>query len=239
MDSGLASLHKILKDETRRKIVLLLNEKNSLSYTELMKALEIDNTGRMNYHLKVLGDLIFKKDDGQYALTGKGKLASRLLLEFPEENRRQLGMKPKWWRKFWIAQAIIATGFLIFFLISYFIDYVSFSMLYQSIFFIISGIGIAYMITHILKDVLSEKERLRFNRALFIMFGIFIIGFFQWIALMTFLRDSGINRLIINTFGKDFAGIFAIISYIMCYVAGGYIGNWIGKKRDYRISKCS
>jgi DNA-binding transcriptional ArsR family regulator len=56
---------KVLKDETRRKIVLLLNEKGSLSYTDLMKALEIDNTGRMNYHLKVLGGLVMKREDGQ------------------------------------------------------------------------------------------------------------------------------------------------------------------------------
>jgi predicted transcriptional regulator len=98
MNSGFASLHKVLKDETRRKIVLLLNEKGSLSYTDLMKTLEIDNTGRMNYHLKVLDDLIMKREDGQYALTEKGKLASRLLLDFPDENRQQLGMKPKWWR---------------------------------------------------------------------------------------------------------------------------------------------
>jgi DNA-binding transcriptional ArsR family regulator len=86
MNNGLASLHKVLKDEMRRRIVLLLNEKGSLSYTDLMKALEIDNTGRVNYHLKVLDDLVMKKEDGQYALTEKGKLASRLLLEFPEDN---------------------------------------------------------------------------------------------------------------------------------------------------------
>ena len=94
MNSGLVSLHKILKDETRRKIVLLLSEKGSLTYTELIKALEIDNTGRMNYHLKILDDLVLKRDDGRYALTEKGELASRLLLEFPEENRQKLGMKP-------------------------------------------------------------------------------------------------------------------------------------------------
>jgi uncharacterized membrane protein YqjE len=86
MNSGLASLHKVLKDETRRNIVLLLNEKGSLSYTDLMKTLEIDNTGRMNYHLKVLADLIMKSEEGQYALTEKGKLASRILLEFPEDD---------------------------------------------------------------------------------------------------------------------------------------------------------
>ena len=57
MSSGLTSLHKILKEETRRKIMLLLNEKQSLSYTELLDATETGSTGLLNYHLKVLGDL--------------------------------------------------------------------------------------------------------------------------------------------------------------------------------------
>jgi predicted transcriptional regulator len=86
MTNGFASLHKVLKDETRRRIVLLLNEKGSLSFTDLMNTLEIDNTGRMNYHLKVLDDLIAKRENGKYALTEKGKLSSQLLLELPENT---------------------------------------------------------------------------------------------------------------------------------------------------------
>ena len=58
MSSGLASLHKVLKDKTRRRIILLLQERGSLGYVDLMKALGIENTGKMNYHLKVLGDLL-------------------------------------------------------------------------------------------------------------------------------------------------------------------------------------
>jgi DNA-binding transcriptional ArsR family regulator len=45
MSSGIASLYKILKDETRSKIVLLLNERGSLSYTELMETLGFVTTG--------------------------------------------------------------------------------------------------------------------------------------------------------------------------------------------------
>jgi hypothetical protein len=35
------------------KIVLLLNEKGSISYTELMETLGFVTTGLFNYHLKV------------------------------------------------------------------------------------------------------------------------------------------------------------------------------------------
>ena len=86
MSSNIADLHKILKDETRRKIVILLHEQGNLSYVDLMKALGIANTGKMNYHLKVLGDLLTKTEEGKYTLTEKGNLASRLLLEFPEKR---------------------------------------------------------------------------------------------------------------------------------------------------------
>ena len=65
MNSGLASLHKILKDETRSKAILLLNEKGAMSYTDLMDELGIVSTGLINYHLKVLGDLVQKNDAGQ------------------------------------------------------------------------------------------------------------------------------------------------------------------------------
>jgi len=81
MSSGLTSLHKILKDDTRQKIILLLNEKGSLGYTELLDATEASSTGLLNYHLKVLGDLLTltKNEAGQYLLSEKGKLAFRLL----------------------------------------------------------------------------------------------------------------------------------------------------------------
>ncbi len=59
--SGIDSLHKILKDPTRRKAILLLND-GSLTYTELMDKLDIISTGTLNYHLKVLGDLVEKDE---------------------------------------------------------------------------------------------------------------------------------------------------------------------------------
>jgi hypothetical protein len=90
MSSGVDSLHKILKDETRRRILLLLRDKQSLSYTELIGALEISSTGKLNYHLKVLGDLLSKTEDGRYGLTQRGALACQLLIEFPEKAANRL-----------------------------------------------------------------------------------------------------------------------------------------------------
>ena len=63
MSENLSNLHKILKDETRVRILEILENKASLSYGDLLSQSSITNTGRLNYHLKVLGDLISK--DGE------------------------------------------------------------------------------------------------------------------------------------------------------------------------------
>jgi hypothetical protein len=78
-----ASLHKILKDQTRRAILECLNSNGPTPYLELMKEVGVTNTGRFNYHLKTLSDLITKDVDGKYTLTERGKLAIQLLDQFP------------------------------------------------------------------------------------------------------------------------------------------------------------
>jgi ArsR family transcriptional regulator, arsenate/arsenite/antimonite-responsive transcriptional repressor len=95
MGVNLNSLHKVLKDETRRKILAILSERGSASYSELMAELQIASTGRLNYHLKVLNGLISKDAEGRYVLSEKGKAAHRLLTEFPQigeklEEKRKL-----------------------------------------------------------------------------------------------------------------------------------------------------
>jgi hypothetical protein len=80
---NLSKLHGVLKDETRARILNLLGEKGTLSYTELQSSLGIEHTGRLNYHLKVLGDLLSKDEQtGRYALSEKGMAAVQLLGKF-------------------------------------------------------------------------------------------------------------------------------------------------------------
>ena len=228
MNSGMASLHKILKDDTRRKIILLLNEKGSLAYTELLYSTEAGSTGLLNYHLKVLEDLLSKNDKGEYILTEKGKLASRLLVEFPEENRQRLGLKPKWWRKFWIVSGSLAITFLIIHLAGYFLGYTDIAGLYRGILWIASAIGITYTTQHIIKEVISEKSRLKMQRILLLIFGTVGIGGFLWIALMGFFYLSGI-RSAFNQIMGDLS--FAVILLIICYISGAFAGDWISKRR--------
>jgi DNA-binding transcriptional ArsR family regulator len=237
MDSGLATLHKILKDDTRRKILHLLNEKGGLTYTELINSLEVVSTGLLNYHLKVLSDLITKNEEGKYILTGKGNLASKLLVEFPDVNDQ--GKRPKWWKKFWIAHGIFDTGFFTIILAAYFLNYINLAMLYRGVLAIFAAIGVGYMLTHIIKNVLSEKGLHKLNRATYIFAGIILFGFLLWLVLMTSLHASGIDWLIVLYLGKDFSDGFAIFSFIMCYVIGAFIGEAIGKKTKYYVPRFS
>jgi hypothetical protein len=87
----LGNLHSVLKDQSRRKILAALKERGALTYTELLSVLVTTHTGRLNYHLKVLGDLIAKDDASRYVLTEKGETAVRILSRFPADNGRENG----------------------------------------------------------------------------------------------------------------------------------------------------
>lgn len=68
-----SNLFDLLSDSTRVAIVLALAEADTgLSFSELARRLEVDDTGRLNYHLKRLrGQLVVKEGDG-YVLTDDG-----------------------------------------------------------------------------------------------------------------------------------------------------------------------
>jgi DNA-binding transcriptional ArsR family regulator len=230
MSSGIGSLHKILKDDTRRQILLTLNERGSFSYTELLDHLETVSTGLLNYHLKVLGDLLSKDEEEKYVLTDKGKLASRLLLEFPENPN--LKKKPTWWRKFWIAEAISIPIYVAVNVVLYFTGYIDSSTLYSLNIFILAGIGIGYMVTHIKKDVLSAEGLLKLNKAIYLLVGLLTGGFVIWGCLTVAMNVTGV-RAYLSGFVGD--GVLAVATLIPCYIAGYFLGKWLGKKTNYYI----
>ena len=83
------SLSDVLKHPIRRKIILALYGSKRLSYVELMKIVKVVSTGKFNYHLKILGDLIEKDQNGKYGLTEKGKMAAQLLQKFPRGSLKK------------------------------------------------------------------------------------------------------------------------------------------------------
>ncbi|MCW4030416.1 MAG: winged helix-turn-helix domain-containing protein [Candidatus Bathyarchaeota archaeon] len=158
MSSDLTTLHKILKDQTRRKILRLIEAKGALTYTDLMTALSCNNTGTLNYHLKILCELLEKNDAGQYVLSAKGKAASRLLVEFPEPDY-SLQAKRSWWRRFWFV-AVTLDGLGLFLVgYFYFIGYLSRGALVQGIFGFVAGIAFLYFFYRMIRPVTRSLNK--------------------------------------------------------------------------------
>jgi hypothetical protein len=85
---------------------------------ELMNLSKITNTGKLNYHLKVLGDLIQKTADDKYSLTDRGRLAVQLLEKFPSKpiqgkpvlsHGTAIMLTPEWKREFGLMTLMIAS----------------------------------------------------------------------------------------------------------------------------------
>ena len=225
MNTGLSSLHKILKDETRSKIILLLNEKGSLSYTDLMNTLRIVSTGTLNYHLKVLGDLLTKDENGQYTLSEKGKLASKLLLEFPENTANGGQGKPK--------AIVVATLSLFISFAAYVLGYIDLTGFYRSLISLAGAIGISYMIAHITRDILSKKTQLLMGKIAYMMLGVWlgwVVSFFGAILLVVLSRYLGGPEL-----GRiEGGGEVWIAAFVILGIVGGVWGYRFGKKKGFK-----
>ncbi len=235
MSSNIAELHKILKDETRRKAIILLHERGSLGYVELMKALDITNTGKMNYHLKILDDLLAKTEDGKYTLTEKGKLASRLLVEFTEgKSQSQIEAElPRW---FIIAAVASSAVFIMGVLLMSAIGLLSLSSTVINVFTAVSAIVLL---------IVFDKARMRrakwsANRQ---MLGaeISIIFFAALVGTVVFLFGGSLLLLGIQTLLRS-AGIrftlfsfawWLLISFIVGPIIGGLVGYFLFKRSKY------
>lgn len=83
MSVDLSKIYGILKDRTRSRILETLEKRGPLTYGGIQDQCGIAHTGTLNYHLKVLSDLVRKDDEtGLYELTEKGKIATELLHKF-------------------------------------------------------------------------------------------------------------------------------------------------------------
>jgi hypothetical protein len=158
MSTGPDELLDVLKNKTRRKIVILLYEQKTMTYTDLMNILDISHTGRLNYHLKILKDILTKNEHGHYLLTEKGKVVARALVEFPEPDK-QLQTKKKHWNRFWVVSVILQVAALVFSLFLYFFDYVDTGQLLQLIFAFPSGLIFLYFYYRMLRPPSQEDNK--------------------------------------------------------------------------------
>lgn len=75
---------KCLANATRRKVLLLLNEKGRLRFMDIARQLEIEDHTKVNFHLKNLKDADLLEQDGkkQYRLSAKGEKIIACLQNF-------------------------------------------------------------------------------------------------------------------------------------------------------------
>jgi hypothetical protein len=234
--SGLTSLHKILKDETRQKIILLLNEKGSLGYTELMDATQIGSTGLLNYHLKVLGSLITKTESGHYVLTEKGKLSSRLLVEFPEENQQQKRIRQK---RFWTIAAYVQIISIVAILALYFTDSLSLARTISYSVWFVGCIFLAYLGNKLMSNPIphgSERERQRFKKAYTALGALvsFALAFFgTGVLSLLSLYSRGPN---IISLAEHHAFEYVTILFLSV-VLGSFVGYYFGRMNSFQQPK--
>jgi len=139
--------------------------------------------------------------------------------KLPNENG-QKPSKPKWWKLFWILIAIsmVGSGVLIYYIFLHgeFVRYIiTFSLF----------VGFTIFIR-----VRPSKKK---NKVFYILLGITPIGFGLWVlyALISVITNFGKFIVSFKPFGSWLQ--WGII--IGLFTIGGFIGNWIGKKRDYRL----
>jgi len=127
------------------------------------------------------------------------------------------GSKPWWWKPLWIG-VILST--IVFGLANFFLWHVPIERAVSAMALTLVCVGIAYYI--------RVRPSMKVNRALYILLGITPIGFGLWVIWGV----SGIGRLITSIVGA-FPSL--IISWAVCYSTGALIGDWIGKRRNYRL----
>ena len=76
-----------LKHPIRRQILLLLEKKGEVSFTEIQKAVNIDDTGLLSYHLKELTTLVEQSERGKYALSEIGRASMALFRKVEREKQ--------------------------------------------------------------------------------------------------------------------------------------------------------
>jgi hypothetical protein len=229
MTSAIDSLHKILKDETRRKIILKVKEKGIIGYTDLMESLNITSTGTLNYHLKVLGDLLKKNDLGQYILSEKCQIAFKVLTEFPEGPPADQAKK---WKT--IVAGLLAAANGVSLIVSsglYSIGYIDWHFFSSQIIYSL----VAFLVALIIFKLPTSRPKYDPNRARkltgfsFVLGGALFTSIFLFFALGLILMAILGTRIPAGTLGNTF--LFCAFGFGP--IIGGIIGYMVFKRSKY------
>jgi len=232
MSTDLTNLYKVLKDPNRQTIIGILEAKGATSYTELLEASETGSTGLLNYHLKVLGDLVEKNAEGQYVLSEKGKVASSVLHNFPPQA--ELARKRRAQKIYWSLLAVGQIVLLASFVVVYFLGLIDVIRLVQAciacaIFLPMSYFGYKSIVNPPSPGSDRMKKRMRVAYPLGGAWLGFAISFF-------------VVGLVLATFARPLLRYFWTAEYLAFMVAGAPAlgaawGYWVGKRNGFNQPK--
>jgi DNA-binding transcriptional ArsR family regulator len=83
-----AEIFAALKHPIRRQILLFLEQKGEVSFTDIQNATGINDTGLISYHLKELSPLVEQSERGKYRLSEVGQASVRLFRKVENEKQR-------------------------------------------------------------------------------------------------------------------------------------------------------
>jgi len=217
MSSDFKSWRKIFNDETNRKALVLLNEKGALTSEELMNALNM-TASLLGYHLKVLNDFLMKTIDDKYVLSEKGKQAYQMLDQLSENTKLSRRWKISWYLTIVISVVMAFSAWYIF-------DF-QLSVLIKGLVLALIGSSIMYFL---------QVEPMTTARLLYVGCGASALGVGLWLLTLGFAKMVDLqSKLYQSTWSTAGFDLFFITSLIVCCVIGGFVGEWHGKRRQYR-----
>jgi len=121
-----------------------------------------------------------------------------------------------WWKPLWVGVILssIALG-----AVGYFLWHFPLESLAGGLALTLFCVSVAYYI--------RIKPSLKVNRAIYILLGISPIGFVLWIVYVL-----SFGRYVTNYFGT---WLSLLIGFTLPYIIGAFIGDWIGRRRNYRL----
>lgn len=209
-----AELFEALGHPIRLEILQSLSNE-PLSFSELKRKVKIESSGHLSFHLNKLRDLVTTNPEGNYQLTDEGKealTAIRIIETFVKAK----GSKPSWWKPLWIwvlfsCSALVAVG--------YFFLKTPWEKLMSGTVLILLLICISYYI--------RVRPSLTVNRGMYILLGVTPIGFLLWAAEFFVLSHFITTGSVVLP--------LALAITITPFLIGAFIGDWIGRRRNYRL----
>ena len=129
-----------------------------------------------------------------------------------------MSVKHWWWKPLWVATLLltIAVG-----VVDYFLFHVPIGKVAGALAITLLSIGFAYYI--------RIKPSIKVNRGVYILLGFSPIGFCLWLLYVY----SGISGFL-TTLGP-LGALTSMLLFPIPYIIGMFIGDWIGKRRNYRL----